>query len=91
MPLPTSWTTVPVTGTFLDLQGNPCTGYIEFCSSQTLVIDGQVVVPAKIRAELDANGHIAVMLPATDDPDLAPYTGWVYTVRERTLPSHRRP
>lgn len=89
MTLPVSWSLIPVTGRFLDLLGNPCTGFVEFVSTTAVVVDGTIVVPTRIRADLDADGRIDVLLPATNDPDLSP-TGWTYTVRERTSASHRQ-
>ncbi len=56
---------------------------------QPIVIDGVVAVPKVITAVLDANGSIALELPATNDPDLS-VTDWAYTVTER-FPGGRKP
>lgn len=88
MALPAGWTLVPVSGTFSDNSGNPCTGSIVFTSRQVVVIDGVVVVPATITAQLDGTGHFQVDLPSTNDPGLN-VTGWAYQVYERIAPAGR--
>lgn len=82
MPLPASWTTVTVTGTYTRRDGTPAAGSVEFISPQVVVVDGETVVPHTIAAALDDTGSLSVDLPATDDPDISP-TGWTYTVNER--------
>lgn len=82
MTLPAHWNTVPVTGTFVDRNGDPAVGQVVFSSSQTVTIDGVVVVPASIHVDLDADGHFSADIPSTDDPDIAPSGGWAYTVHE---------
>lgn len=48
---------------------------------QPVVIGGVIIVPETIRANLDGNGQINILIPATNDPDLN-VTGWTYTVTE---------
>jgi hypothetical protein len=88
MSLPSSWTTVPITGTFLDYNGNPATGEVWFESKQIVVVDGKVIVPLKITATLNSSGSISLSLPSTNDPNLN-ITGWAYKVTENISPPGR--
>jgi hypothetical protein len=82
MALPVNWKTVPVTGTFVGANGTPAKGHIRFVSDQVVVSEGVVIVPREVKAELDATGSFSIELPATNDPDIAPASGWTYTVIE---------
>lgn len=84
--------TIVVTGTYLSFDATPGWGTVTFESPTNFasLLDPtgiQVVVPTKTVAKLDENGHIAVTLPATDDPDL-PLQGWTFTVTERIADQH---
>lgn len=83
MPLPSSWTKVPVTGQFLGLDGLPIRGKVTFESPQIVVIDDILIVPRLLTVELDEDGKIpaGTMLPSTNDASVDP-AGWAYTVRE---------
>lgn len=81
MVFPAAWALINVTGTYYNLDGTPASGYVTFESNQSVVINGTLIVPKVIRADLDGNGSISVMLPSTNDPDLS-VTGWAYTVTE---------
>jgi hypothetical protein len=80
MSLPASWTLITLTGTFFTTDGLPAQGSVVFTPRQIVTIDGVVVTPSPITAELDLNGQIEVQLPSTDDPQLD-VTGWTYHVR----------
>jgi hypothetical protein len=82
--LPSSITTVTVTGTYVDALGVPVTGEVTFELSEPLrdANDKIVLAPTPIRATLDGSGHFSTVLPVTDDTTLAP-SGWTYTVTER--------
>jgi len=84
------WSYVTITGTFVDYQGNPCSGSVVFESKQVVVIDNTIVVPKQIVATLDNNGSISVSIPSTNDPDLN-VTGWSYKVYENISPIGRVP
>lgn len=78
--------TIVVTGTYLSFDATPGWGTVTFESPTNFasLLDPtgiQIVVPTKTVAKLDENGHISVVLPATDDPDLTPQ-GWTFTVTE---------
>lgn len=83
MPLPESWTQVPVTGTFLRANGDPNAGTIVFKRPQLVDVDGTLIAPTAISVRLDENGQIPAgfALPATDDPDLS-VRSWAYLVTE---------
>lgn len=87
MTLPTSWTTVPVFGTYLRTDGSANQGAVWFELDQEVQINDDTgtpiaVLPRRITAVLDADGHFVVHLPATDDPHITP-TGWTYQVSEK--------
>lgn len=77
---------ITVTGKYILLNGSPAAGTVSFAASQTLIdsVANEIVVPVAITAVLGVDGTVSVVLPATDDPDLAP-TGWAYTVTENIL------
>jgi len=78
--------TVTITGTWLTFKNVPATGNVTFTTSPALqaLVDSsanQIVIPVKLGATLDGSGHISVVVPATDDPDLTP-SGFTYVVTE---------
>lgn len=81
---PTEYNACRVQGKFINLLGQPMAGTISF-TAQTDVMIAQashvVIVPTTIQVTLDDNGQIDFFLPATDDPDIAPY-GFYYSVTE---------
>lgn len=85
MSYPVNVATVAVTGTYYQANGGAlATGGVVSFTPNTILYDGgtsQIIEPIPLYAPL-VNGHISVVLMATDDPDLAP-TGWVYDVVER--------
>lgn len=79
-------TTVIVTGTYLGFDGIPAWGTVTFdaptgVNSLLDPVGHQIVVPRRLVARLDLDGHISIAVPATDDPDLLPQ-GWTFTVTE---------
>lgn len=88
MPLPPSWSQIPVTATYTRGDGEPASGYVLFISPQVVIVDDEIIVPRSIRADLDETGSISVEVPSTDDPDIAP-TGWTWTVREQVAGLNR--
>jgi len=75
---------VTVTGTWLDLDGNPCTGVVQFepgpCT--ITVAPDNAFMQGVITAQLDGNGSISVDLPCTDQAAVNP-KGWTYKVTVR--------
>lgn len=76
-------TTVVVTGTFLDGNGDPCEGFVTFSNSVHLTntTTNETLSPLRVKGELDENGEISVSIFAVDDPDWNPID-YVWTVRE---------
>ena len=74
-------TSVTVHGEILQADLTPAIGTITF---RTLIelrdtVDNIVLVPTDFTATLDINGEFTTVLPATDNPDIAPLD-WVYQV-----------
>lgn len=84
-----AWSTVRLTGRYLDPEGNPESGRIEFrvfpSSRIRVVPDSTIVVPDVIRVDLDDEGRFEIDIPSTNDPDIQPSFRW--HVRERFLPN----
>jgi len=75
--------TVTLTGTYVDLIGNPVAGSVTF-TPQTIIKDtdqNQIIVNNVITEVLDANGSFSVILPVTDDSDVVPQP-FAYEVEE---------
>ena len=75
--------TVTLTGTYVDLVGNPVAGSVTF-TPQTIIKDtdqNQIIVNNVITEVLDANGSFSVVLPVTDDSDVVPQP-FAYQVEE---------
>lgn len=74
---------VTLTGTYVDLIGNPIAGSVTF-TPQTIIKDtdqNQIIVNNVITEVLDANGSFSVVLPVTDDSDVVPQP-FAYEVEE---------
>lgn len=85
MALPADISIVTVTGTYIDGDGFPESGFLTFRPSVDTVRDpanNQVVKLIIGQATLDGDGKISIDLVATDDPDIIP-TNWYYIVTER--------
>lgn len=83
MALPTSLSTCTVTGTYVDLVGNPIRGSISF-KPQTIIketTENFIIMPIVITKTLDANGSFTVTLPVTSDTDVTPQP-FIYILTE---------
>jgi len=83
MPLPGNINTITVTGTYVDFNGVAMSGSVTFTPPAELIdVAGTTFLsPGPITEQLDSNGHFSVVLPCTDNANLAPQ-GWVYIVTE---------
>jgi len=87
MPIPGSWTTVPVTWNLYGHTGEACNGVVLFTATQVVSAGSAgTFVPDTIRAVVTNGVMAAVSLPATDDPDATP-NGWTWTVTALTVPA----
>ena len=83
MALPTSLSTCIVTGTYVDLLGNPIRGSVTF-TPQTILketTENYIIMPVAIVKTFDATGSFTITLPVTSDTDVAPQP-FVYTIEE---------
>lgn len=75
--------TVTLTGTYVDIVGDPIVGSVTF-TPQTIIKDtdqNQIIVNNVITEVLDGNGSFSVVLPVTDDSDVVPQP-FAYLVEE---------
>lgn len=76
------------TGKYLGLDGDPLRGTITFKPSFTALVDIPsllIIIPKPIVVNLDnTDGNFSIVVPATDDPDIAP-TAWTYSVTENLV------
>jgi hypothetical protein len=75
--------TVTLTGTYVDIIGDPVAGSVTF-TPQTIIKDtdqNQIIVNNVITEVLDAQGSFSVVLPVTDDSDVTPQP-FAYLVEE---------
>lgn len=81
--LPESIPAVTVRGRFLSPDGRPLSGSVVFRAPAQLTFpQADVILGGPVVAQLDAQGAIEVVLPATDAPDMDP-SGWAYIVAEQ--------
>lgn len=83
MALPASLSTCTVVGTYVDLQGNPVRGSINF-TPQTILKEtaaNVIIIPVVIQKTFDATGSFSVVLPVTNDNDVTPQP-FIYTIEE---------
>jgi hypothetical protein len=83
MALTPDLSTITLTGTYVDLQGNPVSGSVTF-TPQSIIKDtdqNQIIINATISATLNGSGSFSVVLPVTDDTDTAPIP-FAYAVEE---------
>lgn len=83
MALPASLSTCTVTGTYVDLLGNPVRGSLLF-EPQTILKEkaaNVIIMPVHINKVLDATGSFTITLPVTSDTDVTPQP-FIYTVIE---------
>lgn len=82
MPLPGDINTIVLTGTYLDVDGNPRSGTVTFTPATAPLADttGKVILAGvPVAAGLSTSGTFSITLPCTDQ--LTP-SGWAYTVTE---------
>lgn len=83
MALSPDLSTITLTGTYVDLQGDPISGSVTF-TPQSIIKDtdqNQIIVNAPVTATLNNIGFFSVVLPVTDDTDVAPIP-FAYEVEE---------
>jgi hypothetical protein len=83
MALPASLSTCTVVGTYVNLLGNPVSGSINFTPQTILkeVAANVIIIPSVIQKTFDATGSFSIVLPVTNDTDVAPQP-YVYTIEE---------
>jgi len=83
MSLPANLTTITVTGTYLDIAGDPIAGQVKFTPRAVLknTTSNVILINSTITVTLDANGAFSQALVATDDVDAAPLN-FTYQVEE---------
>ena len=83
MALPASLSTATITGTYVDLLGNPVRGSLTF-KPQTILKEvtlNVIIMPVHIIKTLDATGSFSITLPVTSDTDVAPQP-FIYDITE---------
>ena len=83
MALPNNLTTITVTGTYIDIAGNPIAGQVRFTPRAVLqnVTSNIILINSSITVTLNSNGAFSQALVATDDTDAAPIN-FTYQVEE---------
>jgi hypothetical protein len=83
MALPNNLTTITVTGTYLDIAGDPIAGQVKFTPRAVLknVTSNIILINSTITVTLNASGAFSQALVATDDIDAAPLN-FTYEVEE---------
>jgi hypothetical protein len=83
MALPNSLSTAIITGTYVDLLGNPVRGSLTFAPQTILkeVTQNVIIMPVHIVKTLDATGSFTITLPVTSDTDVAPQP-FIYEISE---------
>jgi hypothetical protein len=83
MALPNNLTTVTVTGTYLDIAGDPIAGQVKFTPRAVIknVTSNVILINSTITVTLNSNGAFSQVLVATDDTDAAP-VDFTYQVEE---------
>jgi hypothetical protein len=78
-----AFTTITVTGTYQDANGDPVPGFVTFMLSSQLqdAVTEEIVSRTRIKRYLDSAGSFSVDLVATNDPDTEPL-GATYKVSE---------
>ena len=83
MALSPDLSTVTLTGTYVDIQGSPISGSVVF-TPQSIIKDtdqNQIVINQPLSATLNSSGEFSIVLPITDDTDVAPVP-FAYEVEE---------
>lgn len=72
-----------ITGRFINIDGTPKQGYIEFTPTIDMVSAGEGILPLHTVSMLvDSTGRISGSLACTDSPGVSP-TGWLWSVEEK--------
>lgn len=80
------YATVTLTGTFLLLDRTPAVGKVTVRPSRPVIVGGEAVMTGAVSVALDAVGHFALELPASDDPILgAPFSYIVHAHMEHAV------
>jgi hypothetical protein len=81
--LPGNLSLVTVTGTYIDIAGNPIAGQVKFTPRAVLknVTANIILINSTITVTLDSNGAFSQQLVATDDADASPIN-FTYRVEE---------
>jgi hypothetical protein len=74
MAIPGNLSLVTVTGTYIDITGDPIAGQVKFTPRAVLrnTSSNVILVNSTIVVTLDANGAFSQQLVATNDPDASP-------------------
>jgi hypothetical protein len=84
MALPASFSTIQVTGSYIDLAGAPVTGTVTFSPPDDAFLKATdvdvVIAPKALVATLDEQGKFTITLPVTDDSNIVP--SFTYKVEE---------
>lgn len=73
----------PIFGRFLNVDGTPKHGYVEFTPTVDMVSVGEAIIPLHtVRMDLDVTGRIEGDLACTDSPNVFPI-GWLWNVEEK--------
>ena len=83
MALPNNLTTITVTGTYIDIAGNPIAGQVRFTPRAVLknTTSNIILINSSITVTLNSSGAFSQALVATDDTDAAPLN-FTYQVEE---------
>jgi hypothetical protein len=89
MALPIDFDTRRVVGKYIDLEGAPMSGTIEFTASVNDIVDvasfTDIVAAGYVATLLEqidgGTGDFSIVLPVTDDPDETPFFTWTVTFR----------
>lgn len=83
MAIPSNLSIVTVTGTYLDIAGNPIAGQVKFTPRAVLknVTSNVILINSTITVTLDSNGFFSQILVATNDTDASPLN-FTYFVEE---------
>ena len=83
MAIPANLSTIIVTGTYIDIAGNPIAGQVKF-TPRAVIKDttlNYILINSTITVTLDSNGSFSKSLIVSDDPDASP-VGFTYYVEE---------
>lgn len=76
-----------IKGHFVGLDGVPIVGSITFTAMTARLIAATsqtIIIPRALQVDLDPDGFMDILVPATDDPDIIP-NGFTYQVQENWI------